>query len=32
MRFFCGPRLLVIDEFAYARHTPDPERTPRCSK
>jgi DNA replication protein DnaC len=25
MRFFCGPRLLVIDEFAYARHTPDPE-------
>jgi DNA replication protein DnaC len=25
MRFFCGPRLLVIDEFAYARHHPDPE-------
>ena len=25
MRFFCGPRLLVIDEFAYARHNPDPE-------
>jgi DNA replication protein DnaC len=25
MRFFCGPRLLVIDEFAYARHTPDPD-------
>ncbi|HYU85915.1 MAG TPA: IS21-like element helper ATPase IstB [Kribbellaceae bacterium] len=25
MRFFCGPRLLVIDEFAYARHSPDPE-------
>ena len=25
MRFFCGPRLLVIDEFAYARTYPDPE-------
>lgn len=25
MRFFCGPRLLVVDEFAYARHNPDPE-------
>jgi DNA replication protein DnaC len=25
MRFFCGPRLLVIDEFAYARHNPDPD-------
>ena len=25
MRFFCGPRLLVIDEFAYARTHPDPE-------
>ncbi len=25
MRFFCGPRLLVIDEFAYTRHSPDPE-------
>lgn len=25
MRFFCGPRLLVIDEFAYARQHPDPE-------
>jgi DNA replication protein DnaC len=25
MRFYCGPRLLVIDEFAYARHNPDPE-------
>ena len=25
MRFFCGPRLLVIDEFAYARHNPDQE-------
>jgi DNA replication protein DnaC len=25
MRFYCGPRLLVIDEFAYARHAPDPE-------
>ena len=25
MRFFAGPRLLVIDEFAYARHNPDPE-------
>jgi DNA replication protein DnaC len=25
MRFFCGPRLLVIDEFAYARHGPDPD-------
>lgn len=25
MRFFTGPRLLVIDEFAYARHNPDPE-------
>jgi DNA replication protein DnaC len=25
MRFFCGPRLLVIDEFAYARSHPDPD-------
>jgi len=25
MRFFRGPRLLVIDEFAYARHNPDPD-------
>jgi DNA replication protein DnaC len=25
MRFYCGPRLLVIDEFAYARHNPDAE-------
>lgn len=25
MRFFCGPRLLVIDEFAYARTQPDPD-------
>jgi DNA replication protein DnaC len=25
MRFYSGPRLLVIDEFAYARHNPDPE-------
>jgi DNA replication protein DnaC len=25
MRFFCGPRLLVIDEFAYSRHNPDPD-------
>jgi DNA replication protein DnaC len=25
MRFFCGPKLLVIDEFAYARTHPDPE-------
>jgi DNA replication protein DnaC len=25
MRFYCGPKLLVIDEFAYARHAPDPE-------
>ena len=25
MRFYAGPRLLVIDEFAYARHHPDPE-------
>lgn len=25
MRFFCGPRLLVIDEFAYARQHPDPD-------
>jgi DNA replication protein DnaC len=25
MRFFCGPRLLVIDEFAYASRHPDPE-------
>lgn len=25
MRFFCGPRLLVIDELAYARHHPDPD-------
>ena len=25
MRLYCGPRLLVIDEFAYARHHPDPE-------
>ena len=25
MRFFAGPKLLVIDEFAHARHNPDPE-------
>jgi hypothetical protein len=25
MRFFCGPRLLVIDEFAYAQTHPDPD-------
>ena len=25
MRFFCGLRLLVIDEFAYARTHPDPD-------
>ncbi|HEY3691446.1 MAG TPA: ATP-binding protein, partial [Pseudonocardiaceae bacterium] len=25
MRFYCGPRLLVIDEFAYARSQPDPD-------
>ena len=25
MRFYCGPKLLIIDEFAYARHNPDPE-------
>ncbi|HSS53971.1 MAG TPA: IS21-like element helper ATPase IstB [Gaiellales bacterium] len=25
MRFYCGPRLLVIDELAYARHHPDPD-------
>src|SRR6266516_1278298 len=25
MRFSCGPRLLVVDEFAYAREQPDPE-------
>jgi DNA replication protein DnaC len=25
MRFFCGPQLLVIDEFAYARTHPDPD-------
>jgi DNA replication protein DnaC len=25
MRFYAGPRLLVIDEFAYARHNPDPQ-------
>jgi DNA replication protein DnaC len=25
MRFFAGPKLLVIDEFAYARHNPDPD-------
>jgi DNA replication protein DnaC len=25
MRFFCNPRLLVIDELAYARHHPDPD-------
>lgn len=24
-RFYAGPRLLVIDEFAYARHNPDPQ-------
>lgn len=23
--FYCGPLLLVIDEFVYARHNPDPE-------
>jgi DNA replication protein DnaC len=27
MRFYCGPRLLVIDEFAYARQQPDPDAT-----
>ena len=25
MRFYCGPRLLVIDEFAYRRDQPDPD-------
>jgi len=25
MRFYCGPRLLVIDEFAYHRDQPDPD-------
>jgi DNA replication protein DnaC len=25
MRFYCGPRLLVIDEFAYSRTAPDPD-------
>jgi DNA replication protein DnaC len=25
MRFYCGPRLLVIDEFAYSRDHPDPD-------
>jgi DNA replication protein DnaC len=25
MRFYCGPRLLVIDELAYARVHPDPD-------
>lgn len=25
LRFFCGPRLLVIDEFAYARDRVDPD-------
>jgi DNA replication protein DnaC len=25
MRFYCGPRLLVIDEFAYNREHPDPD-------
>jgi DNA replication protein DnaC len=25
MRFYCGPKLLVIDEFAYRRDIPDPE-------
>ena len=25
MRFYCGPRLLVIDELAYARAHPDPD-------
>jgi DNA replication protein DnaC len=25
MRFYCGPKLLVIDEFAYARSQPDPD-------
>jgi DNA replication protein DnaC len=25
MRFYCGPRLLVIDELAYARQHPDPD-------
>jgi hypothetical protein len=24
MRFYYAPRLLVIDELAYARHNPDP--------
>jgi DNA replication protein DnaC len=32
MRLFCGPRLLVIDEFAYARHNPDQKPTPHCSR
>lgn len=25
MRFYCGPRLLVIDEFAYSRTAPGPD-------
>jgi DNA replication protein DnaC len=25
MRYYCNPKLLVIDEFAYSRHNPDPE-------
>jgi DNA replication protein DnaC len=25
MRFYCGPRLLVVDEFAYHRDQPDPD-------
>jgi DNA replication protein DnaC len=25
MRFYCGPRPLVIDELAYARQHPDPD-------
>ena len=32
MRFYCGPRLLVIDEFAYARRNPTPTPTPPCSR
>ena len=29
MRFYCGPRLLVIDELAYARTPPRPRRQRR---
>jgi DNA replication protein DnaC len=25
MRFYCGPRLLILDELAYARQHPDPD-------